>query len=201
MSTPPPPLETPAPIARSASVVGLVCGVASAIAAFVPVIAIPLGIAAIVISWRAAQRARGVDRRTISFAVGGLVAGTAGLLLGLASAFWGGATTQHDPVVLNGIETSTPDKAHQPQLDLDPGATCTVDLDGLHTMGSITNHTGRAWGYRVKVVWENEGTTLADATTLLKPISPGASMSFTMVSAAQTGTAATTCRVTQIDRS
>ena len=190
--------DEPPAIARRPALIGLVLGVLSAVLAVLWIVAIPLGVIAIVVSWRAAQRARGRDGRTIGFGVGGLVAGTAGVLLGLATAIFTGDTPA-EPVVINGIETSTPDAAHQPPLDLDPGAQCTVDLGGLRATGSITNHTERPWGYRVKVVWEDGGATLADATALLDPITPGASAPFTVVSAAS-GTAATTCRVTEIDR-
>ena len=133
---------------------------------------------------------------------------TVALVLGVASALvamWWiagaflGNDTNVETVVINGIETSTPDAAHQPPLDLDPGAQCTVDLDGLRATGRITNHTDRPWGYRVKVVWDDNGTTLAEATALMEPIAPSASAPFTLVSAA-TGTAATTCRVVAIDR-
>ena len=110
-----------------------------------------------------------------------------------------GNDTKVETVVINGIETSTPDAAHQPPLDLDPGAQCTVDLDGLRATGRITNHTDRPWGYRIKVAWEDNGTTRAEATALLEPIAPSASAPFTLVSAS-TGTAATTCRVVAIDR-
>ena len=91
--------EPPAPpIARRPAAAGLVLGVLSAVLAVWWKVALPLGAVA---------------------------AGTAGVLLGLAGAFFGGDTADA-PVVVNGIETSTPDSAHQPPLDLDPGGTCTV---------------------------------------------------------------------------
>ena len=95
---------------------------------------------------------------------------TVALVLGVAGAlvavWWVavallGNDTNVETVVINGIETSTPDAAHQPPLDLDPGAQCTVDLNGLRATGRITNHTDRPWGYRVKVAWEDNGTTRA----------------------------------------
>ena len=85
-------------------------------------------------------------------------------------------------------------------LDLEPGARCTVDLDGLHAAGAITNHTTKAWDYIVKVVWEDSGATLAESTTVLRGVAPGARAPFESTSAEKTGTAATTCRVRGIDR-
>jgi hypothetical protein len=190
---------SPPKIARRAATIGLVLGVVSAVASVLWVLAIPLGAVAAVISWRAAQKARGRDLRTISLAVGGLVAGTVGVLLGIGSAVTADDSPDPTPIVINGIQTATPDANHQPPLDLDPGAHCTVDLDGLHASGSITNHADQTWGYRLKVVWEDSGSTLAEGTALLQPIAPGATTPFTVVSPT-TGTAATTCRVSEIDR-
>jgi hypothetical protein len=193
------PKADPPKIARRAATIGLVLGVVSAVASVLWVLAVPLGAIAVVVSWRAAQKARGRDMRTISLAVGGLVVGTVGVLLGIGSAVTAGDSSDPTPIVVNGIETATPDAAHQPPLDLDPGAHCTVDLDGLHAEGSITNHADQPWGYRLKVVWEDSGITLAEGTTLLDPLAPGATTPFTVVSPT-TGTAATTCRVSEIDR-
>jgi hypothetical protein len=191
----------PPAIARRPAVIGLALGLAAALLATLWWLAIPLGILAVLLSWRAAQAARGRDGRTIGLAVGGMTVGGAGVLLALASAiFSGGGDDPADLVVIDGIETSTPDAAHQPPLDLEPGARCTVDLDGLRAAGTITNHTVAAARYVLKVVWEDSGETLAEATAILDPVAPGASVPFTVVSPATTGTAATTCRVAQIDR-
>jgi hypothetical protein len=125
-----------------------------------------------------------------------------GVLLGLGSAVLSADDDKADtaPVVIDGIATNTPDADHQPPLDLDPGAHCTVDLDGLRAEGSITNHTDEAWGYIVKVVWEDAGVTLAEGTTVLEVVNPGATSPFTSTSSEKTGTAATTCRVSEINR-
>jgi hypothetical protein len=197
---------TPAPaapptIARGPAVLGLVLGVASALLSVFWVVGIPLGILAVVVSWRAAQQARGRDLRTISFAVGGLVVSTAGVLLGLAGAvFDDDAPDAPAPVVINGVLTATPDADHQPPLDLDPGARCTVDLDGHRAEGSNTNRSEKPRGYIVKVVWEDSGVTLAEGTTVLPTVAPGVTAPFASTSAEKTGTSATTCRVSEIDR-
>ena len=196
--TPAPP--APQPIARRPATIGLALGVASALTSVFWVLAIPLGVLAVVLSWRAAQQARGRDLRTISLAVGGLVVGTIGVLLGLGGAVLGdGGSDDPVPVVVNGIQTATPDAEHQPPLDLDPGARCTVDLDGLRAEGSITNRTDKPWGYRLKVLWEDSGVTLAEGTALLGPVAPGGTTPFTVVSPTA-GNASTTCRVSEIDR-
>ncbi len=190
----------PQPIARRPATIGLVLGIASAVTSVFWVLAIPLGILAVVLSWRAAQQARGRDLRTISLAVGGLVVGTIGVLLGLGSAVLGdGSSGDPVPVVINGIQTATPDAEHQPPLDLDPGARCTVDLGGLRAEGSITNRTDTPWGYRLKVLWEDSGMTLAEGTALLGPVAPGRTTPFAVVSPIA-GNASTTCRVSEIDR-
>ena len=89
--------DTPPPaIARRPATIGLVLGVLSAIVAVLWVVAIPLGIVAIVLGWRAAQAAKGRDGRTIGFGIGALVSGTFGILLGLASAAFGGDATKSD---------------------------------------------------------------------------------------------------------
>lgn len=199
IAEPTPEPAAPPTIARRPATIGLVLGVLSALTSVFWIVGIPLGIAAVIISWRAAQRARGRDLRTISLAVGGLVAGTFGVLLGLGSAVFSDDPSEATPVVVNGILTSTPDEEHQPPLDLEPGAQCTVDLDGLRAEGRITNRTDNPWGYRVKVVWEEPGVTIAEGTVLLQPLDPGATTPFKVVSPT-TGTAATTCRVSEIDR-
>jgi hypothetical protein len=202
IAEPTPEPAAPSPIARRPATIGLVLGVLSALASVVWALGIPLGVVAVVLSWRAAQQARGRDLRTISLAVGGIVVGTAGVLLGAGSAIINRDDGAADPVpvVINGIETATPDAEHQPPLDLEPGAHCTVDLDGLHADGKITNHTTKAWDYIVKVVWEDSGATLAEGTTVLRAVAPGATAPFESTSPDKTGTAATTCRVRGIDR-
>jgi hypothetical protein len=191
--------DAPPAIARRASIIGLVLGVASALLAVVWTVGIVLGLAALAVCWQAAQRAKGRDNRTIGFAIGGLTAGAFGVLLGIASAAFGGTTDTADPVIIDGIETSTPDAEHQPPHDLDPGTTCTVDLDGLRAEGTLTNHTDRTVRYRMRVVWDDSGAELAEATAVFDSVAPGASQPFTVVSP-KTGTAATTCRIAAIDR-
>lgn len=199
IAEPTPEPAAPPTIARRPATIGLVLGIVSVLTSVFWVVGIPLGIAAVILSWRSAQRARGRDLRTISLAVGGLVAGTAGVLLGLGSAALTDDPPDTTPVVINGIATATPDAEHQPPLDLEPGAQCTVDLDGLRAEGRVTNRSDETWGYRLKVVWEDAGVTIAEGTTLLQPLAPGATTPFKVVSPT-TGTATTTCRVSEIDR-
>lgn len=200
IAKPTPAPTAPSPIARRPATIGLVLGVASALTSVFWVLGIPLGVLAVVLSWRAAQRARGRDLRTISLAVGGLVVGTVGVLLGLGSAVFSDSSSDEPvPVVINGVQTATPDAEHQPPFDLDPGARCTVDLDGLRAEGSITNRSDKPWGYRLKVLWEDSGVTLAEGTALLGVVAPSATTPFTVVSPTP-GNASTTCRVSEIDR-
>lgn len=179
--------DTPPPaIARRPAITGLVLGVISAVVAVLWVVAIPLGILAIVLGWRAAHAAKGRDGRTIGFAIGALVCGTFGILLGIASAAFGGDDPKSD--------------TSPPALE-DVGARLEwrTDLDGLQCSGTITNHASSASGYLLKVEWVSDGGKLADATTVVQPVAPGASTTFSVTSAAK-GTAATTCRVAEIER-
>ena len=51
----------------------------------------------------------------------------------------------------------------------------------------------------MKIEWVSDSTKLADATTVVPPVAPGASTTFTVTSAAK-GTADTACRVAEIER-
>jgi hypothetical protein len=83
--------------------------------------------------------------------------------------------------------------------DVGPRLEWSTDLEGLRCSGTITNHASSASGYLLKVEWVSDGTKLADATTVVQPVTPGASTTFNVTSAAK-GTAATTCRVAEIER-
>lgn len=184
------PAPAPGPaIARRPAVVGFVLGVLAAAAAVWWYVAIPLGIIAVALGWRAAQAARGRDARSIGLGIGALVTGVCGVLLGLAVALLSGCgddggTSSGDPPALADVGT---------KLEW------STDLDGLRCSGTITNHASRATGYLLKLEWVSENTKLADATTVIQPVQPGASSTFEVTSAAK-GTASTTCRVAEIER-
>lgn len=185
----------PAPgpaIARRPAVAGFVLGILAAVSAVLWYLAIPLGIVAILVSWRAAQAARGRDGRSIGLGIGGLVSGAFGVLLGLAVAFLGGCA---DDGGRSGTVSGPPAIA-----DVAGPLQWSTDLDGLQCSGTITNHADVPSGYLLKVEWVSENTKLAEATTVLQPVAPGASTTFTVTSSAK-GTAATTCRVAEIERS
>lgn len=194
-----PPTVAP-PVARAPAIVGFALGVAAALLAVWWKVAIPLAVVALAVCWHAFTRARGRDTRTVGFAAGGLSLGVLAVALGLASFAAGDATpSEATPSVIDGIESSTPDEEHPPQRDLEPGTQCTVDLAGLRAEGTIVNRSERPWRYRLRIVWDDSGTQLAEGTSLLDELRPGASTPFTVVSP-KTGTTATTCRVAQIDR-
>ena len=200
MARTPRPAGAPEPVARNQAIVGFVLGIVAAMLAVVWQFAIPIGAVAMVICWRAAQRARGRDARTIGFAVGGLTVGAAGILLALAALAFGGDTRGSDAsTVVDGIESSTPDDDHPPQKDLEPGTRCTVDLAGLRAEGTIANRTDDAWRYGVLIVWENAGVELASSSISLDAVPPGGRAGFTATSP-KAGNAETTCRVASIDR-
>ena len=52
----------------------------------------------------------------------------------------------------------------------------------------------------MKVLWEDSGVTLAEGTIVLPAVAPGATSPFESTSPEKTGTASTTCRVSEIDR-
>lgn len=186
--------SAPAPgpaIARRSAIAGFVLGVLAAAFAVLWYVAIPLGILAGLLGWRAAHAARGRDGRTIGFGIGALVTGACGVLLGLAVALLAGCADDGG----SGTDDGTP-----PALaDVGTRLEWSTDLDGLRCSGTITNHASRASGYLLKLEWVSESTKLADATTVIQPVQPGASTTFEVTSAAK-GTAATTCRVAEIER-
>lgn len=182
--------SAPPSIARRPATAGFVLGVAAAVLSVAWYLAIPLGIVAILVSWRAANRARGRDGRSIGLGIGGLVTGSVGIILGLLVALLAGC----------GDDGGSSSKGAPPALaDVDGALEWSTDLEGLRCSGRLTNHADTASGYVLRIEWVSEGTRLAEATTVLEPVASGASTTFEVTSAAK-GTAATTCRVADIER-
>ncbi len=191
----------PAPrIARNEAILGLTCGLVAAVGAVLWQVAIPLAVVALAVSWFAASRARGVDLRSVGLAVAGIATGGVALILASLVAVLGSDGSDDRPAtMIDGIESSTPDDTNPPQHDLEAGTRCTVDLSGLRADGAIVNRSDQPWRYRVRVVWEEDDREIDDATSLLDAIAPAGRAEFRVVSPI-TGSAATTCRVAQIDR-
>ena len=100
---------------------------------------------------------------------------------------------------VDGIATATPDPVHPPQKDIENPLPCRVEIDALRAGGKITNSSGAPADYKIIVVWEQDGATLATNTALIDNVAPGLTSSFE-VSAAGQGALRTTCRVQRVDR-
>jgi hypothetical protein len=103
------------------------------------------------------------------------------------------------PQVIDGIESQSTDRAHPPQRDVDPGVDCRVEIGQLKAGGQITNRATATSTYSVVVAWENDGVRIADATTVIEALAPGASATWNLTGLGN-GNIDTTCRVVRIER-
>jgi hypothetical protein len=178
------------------STAAFVLGLVSAVTAVVYFVAIPLGIAGLVLGIVALRRGR--DRR---LSVAGTVLSIVGLAVGLGVvAFL--LADDDDPLqtsVIDGIETGTADDEHPPQLDAGRDVRCQSELEVLRAEGTVTNNTDDEAAYQLVVVWESEGRRLAESTAILDSVEPGNSHPWEVTAIGQ-GDTATTCRVLRIDR-
>lgn len=187
--------------ALASLVVGLI---GLALTAVVWPIAIPLGIFALALVGvtRAVKATKVSDRW---FATGGLLFGLLAVVLGAAIAIHdsggnGTSTSAKETLTfVDGIGTATPDAAHPPQKDIENPLPCRVEIGALRAGGKITNSTGAPADYTIIVVWEEDGTRLANNTSVIKNVAPGLTQSFE-VSAPGDGSLRTTCRVERVDR-
>jgi hypothetical protein len=175
-----------------------------ALTAVVWPIAVPLGIFALALYavTRIVKPTTSTDRW---FATGGLLFGLLAVVLGAAIAINdsggdGGSTPKSAALTfVNGIATATPDSAHPPQNDIENPLPCRVEIGALRAGGKITNNSGAPADYRIIVVWEEDGTKLANNTAVINNVAPGLTSSFE-VSAPGDGSLRTTCRVDRVDR-
>ena len=176
-----------------------VLGLASALTGVVYFVAVPVGLAGLVVSMIALHR--GSVRRV---ALGGLLLSIVGLVVGLgvvAFLILDDDATGGTPTVLDGVESGSRNTEHPPQRDLDPGLTCTVDAHVLQASGQVTNHTDGVANYQLIATWERNGKGIAESTALLDGVLPGASRSWEVTAVGDDEPGAITCRVLRIDRS
>jgi hypothetical protein len=162
-------------------------GLAAALTGVVYFVAIPLGIAGLVIGLIARRRAAPGSRRV---AVGGVLLSLVGLLVGTGLVI----------VLLAADEDSDPDPTDRPpQHDLDAQVDCQADIGVLRAAGHVTNSTGETVTYYIKTVWEDDGQMVAEQTAVVEAVSAGEARRWE-VTVDGDGSVATTCRVSEIDR-
>jgi hypothetical protein len=107
----------------------------------------------------------------------------------------------HEPAtsVIDGIESRSGDTKNPPQRDVVPGMDCSVEIGVLKAGGQLTNHSSDTSTYSLLVAWENNGVRIADATTVIEFLAPGASAEWDATGLGN-GNSATTCRIVRIER-
>ena len=140
-----------------------------------------------------------MSRRTITIALAVLaVVVAAAVVFGLVAE--GDDAAPSEPTVIDGVESRSTDTEHPPQRDIDPGLDCRVEIGRLLAGGQVTNRSEDPSTYTLIVAWENGGTRVADATTVIDAVAPGASATWN-VTGIGSGNIDTTCRVVRIDLS
>jgi hypothetical protein len=190
----------PGPVPRDRlSSAAFVVGLIAAITGVVYFVSVPTGLVGLVLGIIAIRRPSNVRR----MALGGIMLSLIGLLVGLGLVAFLLLEGDDDPgehTVVDGIESGTGDDAHPPQRDLDGPLDCRVDADALRAVGAVTNHTEDAVDYRIIVMWEDDGRTVAESTAILDGLSPGGSKSWEIAAVGSDKPGAVTCRVLRIDR-
>jgi hypothetical protein len=182
-------------LSSAAFVVGLI----AAITAVVYFVSVPTGLVGLVLGIVAIRRPSNVRR----MALGGIMLSLIGLLVGLgviAFLVLEGDNDDGEHTVVDGIESRTGNDAHPPQRDLDGPVHCRVDDDALRAVGAVTNHTDEPVDYRIIVMWEDDGRTVAESTAVLDSIGAGGSKSWEIGAVGSEKPGTVTCRVLRIDR-
>jgi hypothetical protein len=181
------------------STAAFVLGLISALTGVVYFVAIPLGLAGLVLGVLALRRPRNVRR----LALGGTLLSIVGLVVALGLVAFLVATRDDPPevtsTVIDGIESSSRDTEHPPQRDLSPDVACQVEIGALRASGTVTNHTDEIVTYQVLTEWDNQGQRVAQTTAIVESVEPGGTRNWE-VTAVGDGDSATTCRVARVDR-
>ncbi|HEX7095227.1 MAG TPA: hypothetical protein VF183_05055, partial [Acidimicrobiales bacterium] len=171
-------------------------GLVSAVTAVVYFVAVPLGVAGLVVGLFALRRRS--DARRLALA--GTLLSIVGLVVGL------GVLTfllidDEDEVtsVVDGIESRTADPENPPQRDLHAEVRCQIEIDTLRAAGAVTNHTDEIADYHVLVVWERDGDRLAEAAAILERVAAAETREWEVTALGQ-GDSATSCRAIRVDR-
>jgi hypothetical protein len=181
------------------STAAFVVGLIAAITGVVYFVSVPIGLVGLVLGLVAIRRPSRVRR----MALGGIMLSLIGLLVGLglvAFLLLEGDDESGERTVVDGIQSGTGDDTHPPQRDLDGSLDCRVEQDALRAVGAVTNHTDGPADYRIIVMWEDDGRTVAQSTAILDSLSPGGTRSWEIGAVGSDKAGAVTCRVLRIDR-
>jgi len=179
------------------STAAFVVGLVSAVTAVVYFVALPLGLAGLVLGLSALRR--GADR---TMAMAGTLLSVVGLVVALGVVGFLVAADDDDEremSVVDGIESGTADDEFPPQHDAHADVRCQSEIGAVRAAGTVTNHTRDTADYQLVIVWESDTRRLAESTALIDDVGPGASDQWEVTAAAQ-GDTSTTCRVLRIDR-
>jgi hypothetical protein len=181
------------------STAAFVLGLIAAITGVVYFVSVPFAIAGLIVGVIAIRRPGSVRR----LALGGIVLSMIGLVVGLglvAFLLLDDDEPKGETTIVDGIVSETGDDTHPPQRDLDPAIDCRYEKGALRAEGSLVNRTDAAADYQIIVMWERDGRTVAQSTSILEAVPAGATQAWEIIAVGDETPGEPTCHVSRIDR-